>query len=104
MTIEQLCEAVMRLKPNNFMSLNGAAAGMIGSSDSGTDALVQLQHATLQFAKAYQIAEPEQLNAAKREVIAKVMVAMTFGTITEEKADMITEAVVDMTHEKKGKK
>jgi hypothetical protein len=101
MTVDELCEEVLRLKPNSFMALNGAAAGIIGSSDSGTDTIAQLQRATLQFAQTYKDGDAEALATAKREVIGKVMVAMTMDAITEEKADMIAEAVVELT---KGKK
>lgn len=84
------------------MALNGAAAGIIGSSDSGTDAIVQLQRATITFAEAYKKADSaEALQAAKREVIGKIMVAVALDAITEQKADELTEALMQLM---KGKK
>jgi len=101
MTIDELCDQVMRLKPTSFMALGGAAAGIIGSSDSGTDAIAQLQQATLRFAQAFKGDDIEQIEVAKKDVIGKVMVAMTMDAMTEEKADQIAEAVITLT---KGKK
>lgn len=103
MTIDELCEAVMRLRPNNFMALNGAAAGIIGSNDSGSDAIAQLQQATLRFAQALKSDDMEQLEVAEKDVIGKVMVAITMDALTEQKADEIAETVVAISQGRKGK-
>ena len=97
MTIDELCEMVMGLRPNNFMAMNGAAPGIIGSADSGSSVLMQLQQATLQFATHYKAGDAAQIEASKRDVIGKAMVAQTLDAITEEKADEITDAIVDIT-------
>lgn len=97
MTIDEFREAVMKLKPNNFMAMNGAGAGILGSSDSGTDSIAQLQRATIEFVDRYKQGSTEEITAAKREVIGKVMVAMALDAITEEKADELTEALVQIT-------
>lgn len=97
MTIDEFRDAVMSLKPNNFMALNGAASGILGSSDSGTDSITQLQRATIEFVDRYKQGSDEEIASAKREVIGKVMVAMALDAITEEKADELTEALVHIT-------
>lgn len=104
MTIDELCEMVMKVQPHSFMALGGAATGIIGSSDSGTDAVAQLQRTVLEFAQVYRDGNSEELAGAKREVIGKAMVALTMGAITEEKADAIADAVVEITQGRKGKK
>src|SRR3982751_3843158 len=91
MTIDELCEMVMGLRPNSFMALNGAAPGILGSADSGSGALTQLQHATLQFAGNYRGGNAGQIEAAKQAMMGKVMVALTFDAITEETADQISD-------------
>jgi hypothetical protein len=98
MTINELCEAVMGLRPNNFMALNGAAAGVLGSSDSGSDTISQLQRATIQFADDYLAGVPANiLQVSKKEVIGKIMIAMALDAITEEKADELVEALTAIT-------
>lgn len=77
------------------MALNGAAAGILGSADSGTDAVLQLQRTVLEFASQYK--QGGDLQQARKDVIGKVMVAMTLDAITEEKADELTEAIVQLT-------
>lgn len=93
----------MKVQPNSFMALGGAATGIIGSSDSGSDAIAQLQRSVLQFAQVYRDGNSEELASANREVIGKVMVALTMSAITEEKADQIADAVVEITQGRKGK-
>ena len=97
MTIDEFRSAVMSLKPNNFMAMNGAGAGILGSSDSGTDSIMQLQRATIEFVDRFKQGSADEISAAKREVIGKVMVAMALDAITEEKADELTEALVQIT-------
>jgi hypothetical protein len=97
MTIDEFREAVMRLKPNNFMALHGAASGILGSADSGTDAIVQLQRTTIEFVDRFKQGSDDEIQSARREVIGKIMVAMTLDAITEEKADELTEALVQIT-------
>lgn len=97
MTVDEFRESVMRLKPNNFMALNGAGAGILGSSDSGSDAILYLQRATIEFVDKYKQGNDEEITAAKREVIGKVMVAMALDAITEEKADELTENLMKLT-------
>lgn len=86
----------MHLRPNNFMAMNGAAPGILGSADSGTDVVAQLQRAAVEFANQYKNGA-DDLQQAKRDVIGKVMVAMTLDAITEEKADELTEAIMQLT-------
>jgi predicted YcjX-like family ATPase len=97
MTIDEFREAVMSLRPNNFMALNGAASGILGSSDSGTDAILQLQRTVIEFVDRYKQGSDEEIMNLRREVIGKIMVAMALDAITEEKADELTEAVMQIT-------
>ena len=103
MTLDELCEMVMGLRPNHFMALNGAGAGIIGSIDSGSGALSQLQQATLQFASNYKTDTLEQSEVAKQDVIGKAMVAQTLDAISEEKADQIADALEEIMQQKEGK-
>jgi hypothetical protein len=100
MTIEELCELVMRLRPNNFMALNGAASGIVGSTDSGSDAIAQLQRATLNFADHLRTGSDEEVQAARKEVIGKAMVAVTLDALSEDKADEIADAATQLSKEK----
>lgn len=97
MTVDELCEMVMGLRPNNFMALNGAAAGIIGSVDSGSGTLDELQRATLQFASQYTAGDIGQIKIAKQDVIGRAMMARTLDAITEEKAGQIIDALEEIT-------
>lgn len=95
MTVDELREQIMKLRPNHFMAMNGAAPGILGTSDSGSDAIQQLQRAMIEFTDIYK--SGGDIPAAKREVIAKIMVAAAFGALSEQQADELTEALVQLT-------
>jgi hypothetical protein len=95
MTVDELREKIMGLRPNNFMAMNGAAAGILGSTDSGSDAIRQLQRAMIDFTDAYK--SGGDILAAKREVIGKIMVAVAFDALSEKQADELTDALVQLT-------
>ena len=97
MTIDEFRDAVMKLKPSNFMAMGGAASGILGSSDSGTDSILQLQRSTIEFVDRYKQGSEDEIMTARREVIGKIMVAMALDAITEEKADELTEALMQIT-------
>jgi len=100
--IDAFQEKVIRIRPNNFMALGGAAAGIIGSADSGTDAVAQLQRAALAFARVYKDNESEQyIAAARKEVLAKTMVALTLDAITEKQADDLVSDLNQLMKERK---
>ena len=93
MTIDELRDRVMQLKPANFMAMNGAASGILGSFDSGTNAVLQLQRATIEFADRYKTGNEDETMDARREVTAKIMVALTFDAISQAEADELIEAL-----------
>jgi hypothetical protein len=98
--IDELCELVMELKPNNFMAMNGAAAGILGANDSGSDAIVQLQRTTLQFADCWKNGAVEDVKAVRKELIGKAMVAVALDALPEETADEIADAATQLAKEK----
>lgn len=94
MTVDEFQERVMRIRPNNFMALGGAAPGIIGSADSGSAAVTALQHAAITFAHHYKDNQNEAyIAAARKEVLAKTMVARTMDAITEQQADELIGAL-----------
>jgi hypothetical protein len=95
MTVDDIREKIMSLKPNNFMAMNGAAAGMLGTTDSGSDAIRQLQRAMIDFTEIYK--SGGDIPTAKREVIGKIMVAVALDALSEQQADELTEALVQLT-------
>jgi hypothetical protein len=95
MTVDELREKIMGLRPNNFMAMNGAAAGMLGTTDSGSDSVRQLQRAMIDFTEVYKAGG--DTTAAKREVIGKIMVATALDALSEQQADELTEALVELT-------
>lgn len=100
MNIDEICELVMELRPNNFMAMNGAAAGILGANDSGSDAIMHLQRTTLQFADCWKNGSLEEVKAVRKELIGKAMVAVALDALPEDTADDITEAVTQLTKEK----
>lgn len=97
MTIDEFREAVMRLKPTNFMAMGGAGSGILGSSDSGSDSILQLQRSTIEFVDRFKQGSDDEIKAGRREVIGKIMIVMALDAITEEKADELTEAIMQIT-------
>lgn len=96
MTIDEFRDAIMNLKPGNFMALNGAASGIIGSSNSGADVMLELQRATIDFVHQYKTGDDVALEAATQELRAKLMVATTVGAITEGQSDMLTDNLMQI--------
>lgn len=102
MTVDEFREAVMALRPNDFMGLNGAGQGILGSVSSGSEAVEQLQHSAIEFARmAKRRATDEELTDARRDVTGKVMVAATVGAISETQADRLVAALHDIMKERK---
>ena len=102
MNVADFRERIIRLRPNNAMGLNGAGAGVLGAASSGSDALMQLQRATIEFTRAYQAHDnAEELTATRKEVVAKIMVAHAFDAITEQQADELLLALQQLMKERK---
>lgn len=102
MSVEEFREAIMQLKPGNFMALGGASAGIVGSSNGGSEAILQLQRSALEFTKVYKSASSTQaLDVARRDVIAKIMVAHTVDAISEKRADELLEQLAQLMKERK---
>lgn len=102
MTVDEFRESVMQLKPNSFMALNGAAPGIIGGPNSGLDALVDLQRATLEFTRIYKSeSDANALKAARHNVSAKVMVAQTLNAISLKRADELMDSLHQLMEERK---
>ena len=81
--------------------MSGAGAGIVGATDSGATAVLQLQRACIEFVRAYKTnASVEVLSTAKKEVIAKAMVAHTLDSISEGQADELIEAVQALGNER----
>ncbi|HET6924882.1 MAG TPA: hypothetical protein VFH39_03580 [Candidatus Saccharimonadales bacterium] len=93
---------VVSLKPGNFMGLNGAAPGIIGSTDSGGDTILQLQRAAIEFSQLYQTqGKDDELDSARRKLAGKIMVAVTLGALSERKADELMSAMSKLMKERK---
>lgn len=101
MTIDSFQEKVMQLKPNNFMALNGAAPGIVGSSDSGSNAVLELQRACIEFVRAYKSGNAGAAEAARKELVAKILVAHTFNAINEGQADDLLDALHALKEERR---
>lgn len=102
MTIDAFLDKVMRLTPSNFMGLNGAAAGIVGSTDSGASAILQLQRASIEFVRLYKVGgDVAALRLAKKDVVAKTMVAHTLDALSESQADELLDAVQALISERK---
>jgi len=92
MTIDSFQDKIMQLRPSNFMGLNGAAAGIVGAIDSGANAVLDLQRACIAFVRAYKTNNSAtDVAAARKELVAKIMVAHTFDAIAESQADELLE-------------
>jgi len=102
MTVDEFRERIVSMKPNNFMGLNGAGAGILGTSSTGSDALMQLQRAAIEFVHLYKMNDNEEyLMASRKEVIAKIMVAHAVDAITEQQADELVAALQQLMKERK---
>lgn len=101
MTVDKFCEIVLGIRPNNLMGFNGAAAGIAGSANSASDVVQQLQRSTVKFASAYKGNDVETVHAARRDVTAKIMVAVTVDAISENQADELIEALSQIMKERK---
>lgn len=100
MTIDDFQEKMLRIRPNNFMGLDGAAAGIVGSASSGSDAVMNLQRAAIDFARLYKTADDEtSLRASSKEVMAKIMVAHTLDVLSEQQADELIDALQQLMDE-----
>ena len=101
MTIDAFQDKVMQLRPNNFMGMGGAGAGIVGATDGGAAAMLQLHRACIDFVRAYNTGDSiDSLKAAKKELIAKIMVAHTLDTISESQADELIDAAQSLVSEK----
>ena len=96
-TVEEFREQIIRLKPGNFMALQGSASGILGSSTTGGDTIAQLQRAAIEFTRVYQDPKlAEQLPAARKEVIAKIMIAITLDALSEKRGDELLEMLAEL--------
>ncbi len=90
----------MKLQSNTFMAMNGAAAGILGSADSGSDAIEQLKRAVVEFVGQSKAgADLARLKQSYRAVLAKIMVAQTMGSIGEELADELVATLQQIMKE-----
>lgn len=91
-TIDGFQERVIGLRPNNFMALNGAAPGIVGASSTGAEVVLELQRSVIVFTHLYKSGtDDEALQAARRDVLGKIMVALTVDAISEKAADELAE-------------
>lgn len=101
-TIDDFQEKVVKIRPSNFMALGGAAPGILGSADSGSDSVAQLQRAVLAFGRHYKDnTNEEYILVARKEVLAKIMVALTMDAITQTQADALVEDLGQLMQERK---
>jgi len=101
-TIDEFQERVVGLRPNNFMALNGAAPGIVGASSTGAAVILELQRSVIALARLYKSGtNDEALQLARRDVLGKIMVALTVDAISEQTAD---ELVGNLQQLMKGRK
>jgi len=101
-SVEEFREKIIGLKPGNFMALNGASAGIIGGSNSGGDAIMQLQRSAIEFTRIYHDPGPnEDLQQARKDVTGKIMIAVTLNALSEQRADELLDMLAELM---KGKK
>lgn len=101
MTIDDFRETIVQLKPGNVMAGQGAASGMFGTVSSGGSAVADLQRAAIEFVRVYKAEDTTgELNAARRDLTAKIMVAATLDAISEAKADELMESLNELMKER----
>ena len=84
------------------MALGGAASGIVGATDSGSATVMQLQRAAITFANYYKENNNEEhIKAAHKDVLAKIMVALTLDAISQRKADELIEGLQQLMKARK---
>ncbi|HEX7368149.1 MAG TPA: hypothetical protein VF261_00650 [Candidatus Saccharimonadales bacterium] len=99
--IDDFRDSVLSLRPGNFMALGGAASGIVGTADSGSTVVAQLQRAVIEFARLYKSGSVgEELDRVRRDVTSKIMVAVTVDAVSEQRADELLDALAQLLKER----
>lgn len=102
MNIDEFCESVMVLRPQDMRAMNGAAAGIIGSSSSGADVMERLQRETINFTRLYKSdAKRAVVETKAKELEGSIMMALTVDAINEQTGDILTTALGQLMTERK---
>ena len=84
------------------MALGGAASGIVGATDIGSVTVMQLQRAAIALVGYYKDNNNEEcIEAAYKDVLAKIMVALTVDAISQGKADELIEGLQQLMKARK---
>jgi hypothetical protein len=97
-TIDDFVERLMRLRPGGLLGFNGAASGILGTSNTGSDLTLQLQRKAIEFSQLYK-STPTMgaLEIKARELRGLLMAAAAVGAIAQNLADELIETLQTLT-------